>query len=724
MTPQRNLKMRVNKPRLVCFILLLIPLIAYGDRINLSQTNGESFWPALAVNPDGVLMAIFTEAVEGANDIYMALSYDGGNSWTTPQRTYSRTQFIKAVALDADKYGNFHMCYSDGWGSGGREIYYRYYVNGSWQAAEQLSFSNDNSNWCRISADGDEVHVIWYQEIGWPIKPYIALKSKAIGGAWPANTVDVSRDPNNGGVSPDVKAKDGNIYAVYRVQVYSGDALLGKHISFSERLNGTWYGPTEIGYFNLPDVDVDEYGNVHCVMTNGGLVEYRAKVNGVWQATEWLNDWGAIVSFFDIKYGFNNLIAAYMMSNGNGDRYSIYYSRKTYNGIWGAWGAPIELDPGIYAEFPKLAIDKNGKVHIIWADVGNGGEMDIYYTSLSLPSQDKPAIQIDKASLTFLHSNNAPSPVPQVLLIRNSGSGTLNYQVSKSTDWLNVTPASGSSAGEWDNISVSVNYPGVLTNTQTGTITVTSPDSSNSPQTVTVFLKKLGPTIELSKTSLSFTAIFRENNPEPKEFSIKNSGSDSLNYQIFSSRNWLSVSPSQGSSSGEWDTIRANVDSSSLGLGNYEGTLTVQSSNATNSPRNIPVYLWVKKPDLPYAPINVRGQMIDNEGLFIKVYISRITWDKNPKNFDIYDITKFKIYRKLSSQPEGSFVLLGEVPASGALEYEDEFSTWEDRDKHVYAVTSMSIEGRESEKAAAFFSTSSPKANMSLNSVQKRLIRK
>lgn len=116
--------------------------------------------------------------------------------------------------------------------------------------------------------------------------------------------------------------------------------------------------------------------------------------------------------------------------------------------------------------------------------------------------------------------------------------------------------------------------------------------------------------------------------------------------------------------------------------------------------------------------------MIDNEGLFIKVYISRITWDKNPKNFDIYDITKFKIYRKLSSQPEGSYVLLGEVPASGALEYEDEFSTWEDRDKHVYAVTSMSIEGRESEKAAAFFSASSPKANMSLNSVQKRLIRK
>jgi len=716
--------MKRYKSLLVCLILFMIPLLTLGNRLNLSQTNGESFWPAFAVNPDGVLMAIFTENIEGSNDIYMTLSYDGGNSWTTPQRTYSRTQFIKAVALDADQYGNFHMCYSDGWGSGGREIYYRHYVNGDWKAPEQISFSNDNSNWCRISADGNEVHVIWYQEIGWPAKPYIALKSKSIGGAWPGNTVDVSRNPNNGGISPDVKAKNGNIYGIFRVQEYSGDTLLGMHIGISERLNGTWHGPTNIGYFNWPDVDVDEFNNVHCLMPNGAIVEYRAKIGGVWQETEWLNDWGGIACFFDIKYGSNSLIAAYMLSNGSGDRYSIYYSRKTYNGIWGAWSESIELDPGVYAELPKLAIDKNGRVHVIWVDVGYGGEMDIYYTNLSLPSQDKPSIQVDKALLTFLHSNNAPSPLPQVLRIRNSSSGTLNYQVAKSTDWLSVTPTSGSSAGEWDSISVSINYPGVLTATQTGTITVTSSEASNSPQTVTVFLKKLGPTIELNKTSLSFTAIFREDNPGPIGFSIKNSGSDILNYQISSNRNWLSVSPGQGNSSGEWDAFSASVDTSGLGLGTYDGTLTVQSSDATNSPRILPIHLWVKKPDLPYAPINVQGQKIDNEGLFIKVYINRITWDKNPKNLDIYDITKFKIYRKISTQADGSYVLLGEVPASDILEYVEEFSEREIRDKYVYAVTSMSIEGRESLKEAAVSSAYSPEATQSSNSVTKKTIKK
>ena len=88
-------KMSMYKPLLVCLFLILTPLVAPGQRTNLSQTNGESFWPGFAVNPDGVLMAVFTESLEGSNDIFMTLSHDGGNSWTTPQRTYSRSQFIK-----------------------------------------------------------------------------------------------------------------------------------------------------------------------------------------------------------------------------------------------------------------------------------------------------------------------------------------------------------------------------------------------------------------------------------------------------------------------------------------------------------------------------------------------------------------------------------------------------------------------------------------------------
>jgi len=592
--------MKKNKSILVCLILLLIPFFCLGQRINLSQTNGESFWPALASNPDGVLMAIFTEAVEGSNDIYMTISNDGGNSWTTPQRTYSRTQFIKAVALDADQYGNFHMCYSDGWGSGGREIYYRYYVNGAWQAAERLSFSTDNSNWCRISADGNEVHVIWYQEIGWPTKPYIALKSKTIGGTWPASPVDVSRDPNNGGISPDVKAKNGNIYGIYRVQEYAGEVLLGKHIGISERLNGTWYGPTNIGYFNWPDVDVDEYNNVHCLMPNGGVVEYRAKVNGVWQSTEWLNDWGGIACFFDIKYGFNTLIATYILSNGNGDHYSIYYSRKDYNGTWGPWGDPIELDPGEYAELAKVTVDNTGKVHIIWADVGNGGEMDIYYKGLSLPGMVVPSIELDKASMVFecIEGTSASS---QTFQVRNSGNATLNYSVETNQGWLSATPESGSSDGEWDEITVLANASSLTDGEYTGKVSVTSAEASNSPQEITVTFNvgSEEPTIVLNKEALYFSHFKGNSNPSSQYFQIKNYGLGTMNYDFACEQGWVTILPPSGASSGEWDSISVTVDAESLSLGSHSATVNITSPEADNSPQTVLISVVVNDENNP-----------------------------------------------------------------------------------------------------------------------------
>ncbi|MGD2245813.1 MAG: BACON domain-containing carbohydrate-binding protein [Candidatus Aminicenantes bacterium] len=909
--------MKSPKILFLFFVLLLsLSLLAHGQRINLSRSSGESFWPALAVNPDGVIMAIFTEELGGYNDIYCTLSYDGGNTWTTPERTYSRRAYIKACALDADKYGNFHMCYSDGYGSGGREVYYRYYVGGNWQAPEQLSFSTDNSNWCRISADGDEVHVIWYQEIGWPIKPYIALKSKPIGGTWPVDTVDVSRNPSNGAISPDVKAKDGNIYAVYRVQIYNGETLLGKYIGYSERINGVWNGPVELGRFNWPDIDVDEYDNVHCLYPNGSYVVYRAKINGFWQEEEWLNDGDGIACFFDVKYGSNTLIAAYMCRNNpNTDNYSIFYSTKEYQGGWGQWSQPIELDPGQYAELPKVAISNDGKAHIIWVDVGNAGEMDIYYKRLGLPSQDSPtiqldkssmlfsaiegtaaesqtfqvrnsgistlnygistdqswlsvspqsgssegewdqitvnadasaldqgeytgtitissqeasnspreitvtfrvsseepsivldkdsllfshtkgssnpppkqfkirnaglgsltyqinpdrawvtvnplsgtstgewdtinvtvdaeslsrgnhsatititstdadnspqylsvsvsvaggdypAIQLDKTSLSFIYSNNAPLPPPQKVRIRNASTGTLNYQITSNKKWLVVAPTAGSSTGEWDDLTVSISYTGPLTENQTGTLSVTSSNATNSPQTITVNLRKQSPTIQLNRTSLSFEGVYREANPEAKEFKVKNSGTETLNYKLTSNRSWLNVTPRQGKSTGEWDLIRVRVDTASLGLGSYEGRIAVTSLNAQNSPQHVTIYLTVRKPNHPYPPANAQCQRIDHVGLFIKIYLNRITWEKNPWNADIYDITKFFIFRKLASQPDSQYVWIGKVNSGEKLEFEDKFSERALRDNCVYAVAGVTPDGNESPKVTIAFNT-------------------
>ena len=73
----------------------------------------------------------------------------------------------------------------------------------------------------------------------------------------------------------------------------------------------------------------------------------------------------------------------------------------------------------------------------------------------------------------------------QNFLISNSGGGTLNWSVSDNVSWLNCSPSSGSNDGS---VTVSVDVTGLSAGTYTGEITVTDPNATNSPQTVSVTL--------------------------------------------------------------------------------------------------------------------------------------------------------------------------------------------------------------------------------------------
>jgi len=902
---------RKNSLFLFFSLIITIHLSLYGAATNLSKSNTETFWPAIAANKNGAVMAVFTELVSGGyTDIFYMISTDGGNTWTQPQRTYSRIQYIKSCALAADSSGNFHLAYSDGYGSGGREIYYRAYTNGSWQAVEQLSYSTDNSNWCRICTDGNTVHVAWYQEIGWPAKPYIALKSKSIGGTWPATPVDVSRNPSNGAMYPDIKAKSGNVYVIYQIQEYSGNTLTGKCIGYSERINEVWKGPIKLGSYTWPALDADDYGDVHCLYpsgSKGGNVVYKAKINGSWQNEQSINDKKAVPCFFDIKSKTNILVAAHMQESSRGPNYySIYYNTKQYNAGWGAWSNTFEVEPGYYAELPKIAVDNGGSIHIIWVDAGTGNKTDIYYSKVTSFQPNKPYIELDKStlsfsvveggssqqqtfqirnsgagtlsynifsdktwliptplsgqstgewdqitvlvdpsslkpgeyngtltissgtapnspravsvilkvgskapsidldkeSLSFSHVKGSSNPSPQYFHIRNFGLGSLSYQIITDKSWLSTSPNSGSSSGEWDEIQVSVdatsldsgdyyakitigsaeadNSPqqvdvslqvsssgggdkasiqldkssmnfnndnpqyfrirnsgqGIMNynmnankawiiispkegesggewdsikvslnssnlsfGVHTGTITIKSPEASNSPRTISVKLSKQKPRIQLDRTSMSFHAIAKSGNPEAQSFKIRNSRSGSLNYSIQTNQGWLKTTPGNGTSTGEWDTITVSINTGSLPVGKHEGRITVTASDSENSPQHLPVFLTIDLPPYPYPPLNTNHRRIDNIGLIIQDYINETTWSKNPKNEGIFNIVKFRIYRKLKTQPQTYFMFLEEVESSRPLRYYDSFSSKEERDKYIYAVTEVNDQNKESQKA-------------------------
>lgn len=88
----------------------------------------------------------------------------------------------------------------------------------------------------------------------------------------------------------------------------------------------------------------------------------------------------------------------------------------------------------------------------------------------------------------FNAEEGGPNPSSQILEIQNSGLGTLDWSVTADADWLTLSPTSGSSSGEINNVTVSVNIAGMSPGDYAATITISAPQASNSPQEVSVSL--------------------------------------------------------------------------------------------------------------------------------------------------------------------------------------------------------------------------------------------
>lgn len=94
----------------------------------------------------------------------------------------------------------------------------------------------------------------------------------------------------------------------------------------------------------------------------------------------------------------------------------------------------------------------------------------------------QPAIELDRTSVSFFGSEE------KSFRIRNSGDGTLHYQVISDRGWLSVDPDSGDSGGEWDEIRMESQTAGLDPGRHGASVTISSGDASNSPRRVDVDL--------------------------------------------------------------------------------------------------------------------------------------------------------------------------------------------------------------------------------------------
>jgi hypothetical protein len=100
----------------------------------------------------------------------------------------------------------------------------------------------------------------------------------------------------------------------------------------------------------------------------------------------------------------------------------------------------------------------------------------------------QPYIEVTPGEIEFTAVYGGGDPAEQVLTIRNSGAGTLNWQITGDCNWLTVNVNSGSSTGEDDYVILSVDVSGLAEGKYNCELTVSDPNAANSPRTVGVTL--------------------------------------------------------------------------------------------------------------------------------------------------------------------------------------------------------------------------------------------
>jgi uncharacterized protein (TIGR03437 family) len=210
-------------------------------------------------------------------------------------------------------------------------------------------------------------------------------------------------------------------------------------------------------------------------------------------------------------------------------------------------------------------------------------------------SQNIPLTLNPAAPVNFVHTIGQPAPGARGVQLTSAA--PLNFTVTAQTtdgrNWLRVTPTTGLTNQE---LSITVVPEGLERGLYGGTITITAPQASNTPQLIPVTLEVRAPAanLVLSRDTLTFAARLNTPAPASQQVQITSSG-DALPFSVTSSTTsggaWLQVS---GSSASTPATLTVGVNPAGLVRGTYTGTINIVSASAANSPRTIAVTLMVE----------------------------------------------------------------------------------------------------------------------------------
>lgn len=142
----------------------------------------------------------------------------------------------------------------------------------------------------------------------------------------------------------------------------------------------------------------------------------------------------------------------------------------------------------------------------------------------------------------------------------------------------------------------SVNFSGEIyqVNLESGDVNLFA-SGFNYPQEITYYDTTLAPAprpiLQSSATSVAFNMTVNEAAPAPQSITISNVGTGALYWAASEEVDWLALSATEGNAPATIDL--SIVNAATLAVGSYTGTITLEGSEAQNSPQTVTVTLQV-----------------------------------------------------------------------------------------------------------------------------------
>lgn len=233
----------------------------------------------------------------------------------------------------------------------------------------------------------------------------------------------------------------------------------------------------------------------------------------------------------------------------------------------------------------------------VWSSIGIA--VCLLTMAIPLPAL---ALSVTPASLSFSAALGETPPAPQSFTIRKGNDRTKNYTVSANSPWVTVTPTSGILSTEQDQITVSVNQTGLSQGSYSTSLVIAIEGfKGRSHQTMVPVSLTVGgtgstPSISLSPSALSFSAVAGGTAPTAQLINLSNPSGGTLSWTTSDDAAWLTLSTGSGTTTTETDSISAAVNLTGLAAGTYTAKVTISASGAANTPQDIPVSLTLSAP--------------------------------------------------------------------------------------------------------------------------------